>query len=388
MPPIDHDADTAQLCEALGVTPDAVALRHREPLGDGSVAGFEVTAVDGAATVFLDSSRLPVPAETGLLHPDGVRAWTHPADPHLPALAAVAFESSARTLLARLGVAASAAPEIIGYRPGRRAVLRVGTDAGDVWVKVVRPHRAERIADIHTLLRAHGLPVPAVRAWSPHGLLVLDAAHGAPALDVDLDADVLLDGVADLRQRLAAVPFRVAARTSLTARVPWYARRLASALPGDGDLVERAVAAASDPDRASTDAAAPERGIHGDLHLGQLFVEPGTGTVTGLIDVDTAGAGVDADDSAALIAHATASALLSPPAGAERRVAAAARTRWGHDARVAARTAVQLLGHALGAADGGDPTRARRLLQFAIATASPAAHPDEERPGARVRALS
>ncbi len=379
MPRTADDHDTSLLCEALGVDPDAVALLHREPLGDGSVAGFHVRGESGSATVFLDSSRMPVPAETGLVHAGGMRVWTHPADPHLPALAAVAFDEAARTLLSRLGVVARSAPELVGYRPGRRAVLRVTTDDGDLWVKVVRPHRAERIADIHGVLRGRGLPVPAVRAWSPQGLLVLEAARGIPALEAQVDPRVLLDGVDRLRERLAEVPFDIDARTSLAARVPWYARRLGEVLPHDHELIMQAVAVADDPDstekHGETDAAAgggwPGRGIHGDLHLGQLFVDPRDGSITGLIDVDTAGRGNAADDAAALLAHTAASALLSPPAGAERLRALleAATARWSGDGAVRARTAVHLLGHALGAADGGDLRRARLLLREAAAPA-------------------
>src|SRR5690606_30011203 len=98
----------------------------REPLGAGSVTGFQTSDAE-PLLYFVDTSGLPVPAETGWSSGDA-RIWMHPADPHLPALAPVAFEHASEALLARLGIATSSAPQIIAYRPGRRAVLRVAAD--------------------------------------------------------------------------------------------------------------------------------------------------------------------------------------------------------------------------------------------------------------------
>lgn len=375
LPVTPPEDETALVCDALGVPPGAVRLRHREPLGAGAVASFDIVAdtvdetVDAVpeATVYVDTSRIEVAAETGMRHPDGARIWTHPSDPHLPALAPVAFAESAAVLLSRLGVVVTDRIEMVGYRPGRRAVLRVPTAEGAVWVKVVPPRRAEHIAGIHTLLRRHALPVPAVRAWSPQGLLILDAAAGAPALGWTGDAATLLDGVDEVRARLAAVGFATPARASIATRATWYGDRLRCALPGE-ELVDEALAALGPRmPAAERDASAVTTGIHGDLHLGQLFVDEATGAVTGLIDVDTAGAGDPSDDAAAFVAHALASAELSgsSAAGRMRAIAALGLERWAARPEERRRTGVHLLGHALGAADGGDAARARVLLERA-----------------------
>ena len=44
--------------------------------------------------------------------------------------------------------------------PGRRAVLRVTTDEGVVWVKVVRPRRIERIVTKMTAIAAIEIHAP------------------------------------------------------------------------------------------------------------------------------------------------------------------------------------------------------------------------------------
>lgn len=369
------DADTAEtdaralLADALDLDPAMLAALSREPLGAGSVSGFVITgtvSLPDDTVAYVDTSQLPVARETGLVLEGEARVWVHPADPHLPALAPAAFGDATVVFLSRLGLTATAAPQLVGYRPGRRAVLRVPTGEGAAWVKVVRPRRVQRVVDAHAALRDHGLPVPAVRGWSPEGLLVLDAASGEAATDGGWEPESLLDAVTELRSRLATVPLGWQARTSVAARLSWYAPRLIDLLPhAEGRI--RAVAGRADAALATLprDIVA----IHGDLHIGQLFLAGGE--VAGLIDVDTAGLGDPADDTAAFIGHAVASALLTAQIGGDaslvRQLAVAAEERWGADARVAALTAVHLLGHALGAASAGDHDRADALVRGAEA---------------------
>ncbi|RZI83558.1 MAG: hypothetical protein EOO67_17240, partial [Microbacterium sp.] len=112
---------------------EALRAFSREPLGTGTVTGFEIRHPAGAggpeipdgAVAYVDSSQLAVAHETGLVLEGVARVWIHPADPHLPALAPAAYGHAAEVLLGRLGIAAgTGAPQIVGYRPGRRAVLR------------------------------------------------------------------------------------------------------------------------------------------------------------------------------------------------------------------------------------------------------------------------
>jgi hypothetical protein len=362
----DAPAEAGLLADALGVGAGDLRVLSREPLGRGSVAGFDVRRDDDATeTWFVDTSGLEVAQETGLAA-EGVRVWPHPADPHLPALAPAAFGGAAAVLLERLGVAVEGQPRIVAYRAGRRAVLRMPSAGAATWVKVVRPGRVERVVRAHAAFAAAGIPVPAVRGWSPEGLLVLDQAAGIPATEVGWRPEALLDLVDELRRRIATVPLRAPARTSLLARLPWYrARLIAAGLPMArvDDLAARAEALGGR-------AGGAETGIHGDLHIGQLFLT-GSGDsihLASLIDVDTAGRGDPADDAGAFLSHAVASALLTEGWGdAERAWALAegARRRFAHDPAVAARAIVQLLGHALAAAESADRVRADRLLAAA-----------------------
>lgn len=379
------DADAVLLSDALGLPASVLRPFSREPLGEGTVTGFELRGVDSlppspdlpdlpdGTVAYVDTSRLPVVRETGLSLEGRARVWLHPADPHLPALAPAAYGDAAAVLLARLGAADAGAPRIVGYRPGRRAVLCVPTADGDLWVKVVRPRRIERVVAAHTRLRDHGVPVPAVRGWSPDGLLVLDSAVGVPATEAVWEPEALLDSVDDLRSRLAGAPLDWPARTSLAARLPWYLERLRDAMPGEHERIdglEREVSAALD--RATAHEATP-RAIHGDLHLGQLFVDEG-GRVASVIDVDTAGRGRAAEDAAAFVGHAISSALLTARLGRDATrvwaLADAAERRWVLDSETRGLTSVHLLGHAVGAASGGDPERASRLLDHAARVAS------------------
>ena len=379
------DGDAALLSEALGVPASVLRPFSREPLGEGSVTGFELQGASAlppspdrpgfpdGTVAYVDTSRLPVAKETGLALEGVARVWFHPADPHLPALAPAAYGDAAAVLLARLGADAAGPPQIVGYRPGRRAVLRAPTTDGDLWVKVVRPSRIERVVAAHARLHEHGVPVPAVRGWSPEGLLVLESASGIPATSAQWEPAALLREVDALRARLATAALEWPARTSLAARLPWYLDRLRAALPAHAALVKdiaRRVQAglAARPGALAT--------IHGDLHLGQLFLDS-DGRLTGIIDVDTAGAGHPSEDAAAFLGHAISSALLTEVQGRDAArvwaLAAAARERWAADSLTRALTAVHLLGHALGAASGGDPQRAQSLLDHAAETAPSAA---------------
>lgn len=373
------------LRDALDLAVDTpVALLSREPFGAGAIAGFEV-APPGAAplTYFVDTSRRVVSQETGMLLGSPTapecRIWVHPADPYLPALAPAAFSQAAETLLARLSVVAMEPPRIVGYRAGRRAVLRVAVRGGVRWIKVVPPRRVERIVDTHRRLADAGLPMADLVGWSADGLVVLDQARGTGAPDVAWRPDALLDAVDGLRHALAAVTVEHAARVGLAERRDWYAARFREG--GDSarearvarvaDLLERVGPAWREDEPRAT--------IHGDLHFGQLFLDD-SGDISGLIDVDTTGRGDPDDDAAAFIAHAVASAYLTPE-GRDARVwelARGALARWG-SGPVRARATTLLLGQVLGAQERGRDDAAADLLALAEGVLDPARSIDRPR---------
>ncbi len=362
MTPSVDSPERALLRDAIGEPADSARAISREPLGAGTIAGFELTDGDATVLVYVDTSGIPVTAETGLAQPGVGRIWTHPADPHLPALAPAAFGHAVSALLARAGDEVTGEPEMIAYRAGRRAVLRVDTVIGPRWIKVVRPRRVERIVDAHAALTRAGLPVPAVTAWSPSGLIVIEQAAGTPAPRAAWTAAGLIDAVDEVRERLATV-----ASTEIVpgapSRAAWYRDRVLALEPQWGDRVDRVLAGI---DRAARRGTVT---IHGDLHFGQLFLDDDATRVTGLVDVDTVGRGDPAEDAAAFIAHAITSWHMSAADEARARLAeliAAADDRWSADDEVGRRAAAQLLGYAVTALEVGERSRADALLAEAV----------------------
>lgn len=329
------------LSDALDIAPASITLHSREPLGAGSVTGFDVAGAQ-PLQYYVDTSQISVPAETGWASEDA-RIWMHPADPHLPALAPIAFDHAAEAILARMGFTASAAPQFVAYRPGRRAVLRVPASENDIWVKITRPSRVETLVRAQAAAAEAGVPVPDVHGWSPDGLVIMADAAGIPASDFLWQPERLLDEVELLRAQIATVqwerPVSGAAR-----RIGWYASRGSQHATATLDRARTLI------DELS--AGRPHAVVHGDLHYGQLFLDE-QGSIRSVIDVDTLGIADPAEDSAAFLSHAIVSAGLTGDTNRERvwALADAAAERWCGDPLVRALTAVHLVGHSISAMD-------------------------------------
>lgn len=393
-------AEERMLRDALGddLTGALRVLSH-EPYGQGALTGFE----EAGATPrywYVDTSGKRVEAETGFVlgdpgHPDA-RIWLHPADPRLPALAPASFPEAAATLMARMGVAIDRRPELLVYRPCKRAMFRMRAGERDTYLKIVRPSSSATIVQLQEALRAGGVPVPPITGWSELGIVLTETAAGVPLtsrLD-DLDPERLLDSIDALRDRMGEVDTGRDARHSLASRTPWYLDRMRSALDrgaaagDDAPALRAALAtleAALDAAGASAVDDGERRTVHGDLHVGQLFVaEDDASRISGVIDIDTAGLGDPADDEAALIGHLVASIALARAhperAAGFRRLLDAAVARWlapsrPSRARVAHRTAVHVLAHALAPTERGDVETAAVELALGAEILGPAAAP-------------
>lgn len=345
------------LSDALDIDPASITVHSREPLGAGSVTGLDVAGTQ-PLQYYVDTSGLFVSAETGWVSEDA-RIWMHPADPHLPALAPIAFDHAAEAVLARMGFTATAPPQIVAYRPGRRAVLRIQSGGNVIWVKVTRPSRVETLVKAQAAATEAGVPVPEVHGWSPDGLVVMADAAGTPAADCLWEPERLLDEVDVLREQIAHVkwerPVSGAAR-----RIRWYASRSS---PQTTKIMDRAGALIDDLAAGRRHAV-----VHGDLHYGQLFLND-RGGISSVIDVDTLGISDPAEDSAAFLSHAIVSARLTGDDNRARvwALADAAAQRWGGDGLVRALTAVHLVGHSISAADREDDDAAEQSLATADA---------------------
>lgn len=359
----------------LGLSLLAWRATHSEPAPRGNLLGFEVDlgTPEGAQqsqTIFIeteppterrDNVLVIEQPETGLR----IAAWLYPHDPALPALAQTVFSDSVSLALNRLGLEV-AAPRlsVLAYRPGKRAVVRV--DGGDerIYLKIVRPGRAAAIVERHVALLKAGIDVPRVIGWNDEGLIALAELSGVESQKIVGALDErFLTRVTELVQRLAAVPLDEPARESLVDRLDWYRQRL-----GDQSPEQRArfKALTDDIRQLLSEGRAGEVSlvtIHGDLHAGQIFVQPaqdaGDHAISGLLDIDTAGIGDPADDAAAFYAHALVLAQHLENAGEQavaehvRTLAKAWRHGWvrdgdsGFSARARAISATHFLGHAL-----------------------------------------
>ncbi|WP_306231957.1 phosphotransferase family protein [Agrococcus beijingensis] len=356
-----------------------------EPVNEGFIIGYScgVRTRDDSierVTIYVNTSpSAPVDEHTvELLDAAGRRltAWAYPQDPALPSLPAVSYPEAAGVVLSKFGIAAEGARlRMEAYRPGKRAVLRVDTATERWFAKVVHPSLASTIHDLHERFRAAGVPVPRSIGFSDAGLVLLGELPGVPAIDVfeRIDRARFAQGLEQLTQHIAQVSVTVGARESLARRVEWYAERMEETAPvfaRQTGLLARVV----HERYAATEVPRPVT-IHGDLHLGQIFVsEDDPSVITGILDIDTAGLGDPADDRGALFGHVVVSAVersAGTPAGASLSAFAdELQAGWRGDQRVAAIAATHLMGHALASAGRGDDrgaASAQLLLERAVA---------------------
>ena len=293
---LDHvDANPAQSTTATySALVDWPYGRREELLGVSARASGPVDT-DTAAEIFADGDR-------------EVAVWIYPQDPDLPGLARAAYAESMAELCNRLDIfEAIVRPDdlslqMIGYRPRRRAVVRVsfGEPPQVVYVKVLRARLFDDVVDRHRLLLQAGLPVAPIAAVTDDHLLILRELPGESLAKAIFEvpepcsAEALIDV-------LDAMPSSVG---RLDRRPPWsdavghYARMVAAALPGLEPKLDRLVDTIS---QGLAQIPPGNEATHGDFHEGQVHVSGGR--VCGLLDIDTLGPGRRADDLACLIAH-------------------------------------------------------------------------------------
>ncbi len=291
---LDHvDANPAQSTTATySALVDWPYGRREELLGVSARASGPVDT-DTAAEIFADGER-------------EVAVWIYPQDPDLPGLSRAAYaESMAELANSRHIFARAVTPDdlnlqMIGYRPRRRAVVRVSAGGEVVYVKVLRSRLFEDVISRHRLLADAGLPVAEVAATTDDHLLVLRELAGEPLARAIFEPAEPCTAEA-LIELLDAMPASVA---RLDRRPPWsdavahYARMVAAAVPVLGPRLDWLV------DTIGQGLAPIPPGnepTHGDFHEGQVHVAGGR--VCGLLDTDTVGPGRRADDLACLVAH-------------------------------------------------------------------------------------
>lgn len=291
---LDHvDANPAQSTTATYSALVDWSYGRREELLGVSARASGPSDTDSAAEIFADGER-------------EVAVWIYPQDPDLPGLARAAYaESMAELANAERIFATPVAPldlslQMIGYRPRRRAVVKVTAGSEVVYVKVLRARLFDDVLARHRLLAGAGLPVAEVAATTDDHLLVLRELPGQPL------ARAIFEPAEPCRAEhliglLDAMPASV---SRLDRRPPWsdavghYARMVAAALPA---LSPRLALLVDTIGQGLAPIPPGDEPTHGDFHEGQVHV--GGGRVCGLLDTDTIGPGRRADDLACLIAH-------------------------------------------------------------------------------------
>ncbi|WP_028811609.1 phosphotransferase [Streptomyces flavidovirens] len=326
--------------------------------------GQPVTWTLIARTVTGDAPQGTLVLERG---PIRVALWRFPYDPFLPGLPAAMDPDRVREVLDVFGaVAGRPVLAIRSYRAERRAVVEARVDRQRLFLKVVRPATGEALHATQTAFAAQ-LPVPPALGWSPAlGIVALPAAPGRTLKEQLMLTEAPLprpDSILSLCDRVARVPLTTQA-IGAAQSVERNARTVAALRPGLTGALARIVAA------AQTLPSEPTATVHGDLHPAQLLT---TDVVTGLLDVDRAGRGVQADDYAMLLAHLDQIARAQQPSARTRTEAFAAQLRARFETRVdpqelVLRTAVVLVGLATGpfrALDAQWPELTDRLVRRA-----------------------
>ena len=302
---LDHvDANPNQSTTATYSATVAWPYGERDELLGVSARASGPAASDTKAEIFADGER-------------EVAVWIYPNDPDLPGLARAAYTEQMAGILTEHDVLGRpvAADEVslrmIGYRPRRRAVLRVDVEPEPVvlYCKVLRERLFGDVVRRHELLLAAGVPAPRIAATTDDALLLLHNLDGRPLAKAVFD-ETNPCTAEDLIHLLDAMPMSV---TKLERRPPWtdavqhYSQMVAAAVPSATDKLAWLT------DQIAEGLASVPLGndpTHGDFHEGQVHVSGGR--IVGILDVDTVGPGRRADDLACLIAHLSTIQRMNP----------------------------------------------------------------------------
>ncbi|WP_420174647.1 phosphotransferase [Luteococcus sp. OSA5] len=232
--------------------------------------------------------------------------WIYPADPDLPGLARAAYPERMSEIVNEFSLLGRpVGPDevnltMVGYRPRRRAVVRMEVGSQVFYVKVLRAESAAEVAARHVMLDEAQVPAPEVVAVTDDHLLVLREAPGRPLAQAMFDPEppCRAETIVAL---LDSLPPAVA---QLERRAPWadgvahYGQIVAQALPEEAERLDWLVPVIEDGLQGLALGVEP---THGDFHESQLHVEGGR--IVGMLDVDTLGPGRRADDLGCLVAH-------------------------------------------------------------------------------------
>jgi aminoglycoside phosphotransferase len=278
-----------------------------------------------------------------------VAVWRWPHDPYLPGLSDALDPIKMARLLDDLGIDGGAVQlRARAYRPGRRAVIEATGRRGRIFLKVTRPERVQELHLKHRALAA-ALPVPESLGWAENGVLVMTAIPGETLRATLRSSSHKVPSPASIDALLDRLPDELAEVRStreLIASARHHAEVVGVTVPAMRTKVESLMQELAD---GAHEDLGPVTPVHGDLYEAQLMVD--RGRLSGILDIDTAGAGYRVDDIANLCGHLSVLAQTSDRPRNIRRYGAAllAHAEARHDrALLRTRIAAAVLGLATG----------------------------------------
>lgn len=289
------------------------AVHHR--VGGGVSVGYSVCGEVGEAYVVASTARV----DEGRLRDDGGEifdfegrryfVWRYPFDPQLPALPLACDPQALSEFIGE-----SVEIELLAYRPTRRAVVRADGNV-TYFAKVVPTSSLAAVVGRLELAR-ESMPSPQVVRISDDGLVLTRAVPGVPlsrflASRPSLpDADAMFSRLAQLVEGMGEPITHLKRRKAWAERAGAYGRAAGAALPAIsresvqlGERIEALIAA--------TDFG-PLVPTHGDFYEANVFVDPASWQISGVIDIDTLGPGYRAHDWGCLLGHMSVLEDLSP----------------------------------------------------------------------------
>ena len=268
----------------------------------------------GVGQFYYGLTTAPVPSEARgyatKLHDYNIFAWEHPHDPLLPGLTLAATPAQVQQYFAP--DRELTALHTVIYRPMNRAVFKAHlapqTPAGlgdTLYLKVLRPGIAQTLYNIHLTLGAAGVPVVPPIAPPVADVLTLAGGQGMPLGELArtegvinrFDARQLIETLDRFPREILHYPHRA----SWADRYQEFIQSAHQAMPEEyarlGQLAYRFDQAHQQLDLG------PIVPTHGDLYEAHILVDPVTGEIRQILDVDGAGPGYRVDDYACLIGH-------------------------------------------------------------------------------------
>lgn len=298
--------EEAVLALGLGDGVDEWSLHslHHRP-GAGVSAGYSVHVTGGREEYICMSS---IAFANVRARVRGYSVWRYPEDPELPLLGVACSPARLSAVLGR-----RVSVELLTYRPGRRAVVKARSRSGTYFVKVMRPQQTHGMVRRHVMLAEANVPAPAILTYDEHGLIVLDEVHGVPLSRVFSaginDAGALVRSLARTLDTLPVEALAFPKRAAWEYRADHYAHAAATALPEHSGRCRRIGGAVEDLLARCTD---PVMVTHGDLYEANVFVDPESCEVTGLLDIDSLGPGYRASDLGCMVGHMEVLPHLAP----------------------------------------------------------------------------